>query len=160
VKSLCFAISKSGRAAIAIVTELHRSGLVWKLKAQGLDVDAAIQQGTYSQLDVTEMLSTFMINDVPDATLFFEVAAGLIETAAKATKQEHHGVVVCGECAPTLWAEGRAEAALRVEQLSDQVGKAFGVDILCGYAMSSFHGEEDKHVFQSVCAEHSAVYSQ
>jgi len=34
------------------------------------------------------------------------------------------------------------------------------VDILCGYALSSFHGEEDKHVFQSICAEHSAVYSQ
>jgi hypothetical protein len=26
--------------------------------------------------------------------------------------------------------------------------------------LSSFHGEEDEHVFQSICAEHSAVYSQ
>jgi hypothetical protein len=34
------------------------------------------------------------------------------------------------------------------------------VDILCGYALSSFHGEEGEHVFQSICAEHSAVYSQ
>ena len=151
---------KSGQAAIAFVTESHRSGLVSSLKAQGLDVDAATQEGTYIQLDVVDMLSTFMVNDVPDATLFFEVAAGLIETAAKATRQAHHGVVVCGECAPTLWAEGKADAAIRVEQLSDQVGKAFGVDILCGFALSSFHGEEDKHVFQSICAEHSAVYSQ
>jgi hypothetical protein len=34
------------------------------------------------------------------------------------------------------------------------------VDILCAYALSSFHGQEDEHVFKSVCAEHSAVYSQ
>jgi hypothetical protein len=26
--------------------------------------------------------------------------------------------------------------------------------------LSSFHGEEDEHVFQSICAEHSAVHSR
>jgi DNA-binding NarL/FixJ family response regulator len=150
---------KSGHAAIAVITERHRSGLVSRLKAQGLDVDAATQQGTYIQLDVAETLSTFTVNGMPDATRFFEVAGGLIEAAAKAASQEHCGVVVCGECSPTLWAEGKADAAIRVEQLFDQVGKAFGLDILCGYALSSFHGEEDEHVFQSICAEHSAVYS-
>ena len=61
---------------------------------------------------------------------------------------------------PVLWAEGKADAAIRLEQLWDEVGKTFGLDILCGYALSSFHGEEDEHVFQSICAEHSAVYSQ
>jgi hypothetical protein len=34
------------------------------------------------------------------------------------------------------------------------------VDILCGYALSSFQGQQDEHAFQSICAEHSAVYSQ
>ena len=150
---------KSGRAAIAVIAESHRSGLVSRLKAQGLDVDAATQQGTYIQLDVNKMLSTFMVNDMPDSARFFEVAGGLIEAAAKAARQEHCGVVVCGECSPTLWAEGKADAAIRVEELIDQAGKDFGLDILCGYPLSSFHGEEDEHVFQSICAEHSAVYS-
>jgi DNA-binding NarL/FixJ family response regulator len=98
---------KSGRAAIVVITELHRDGLVSRLKEQGIDVDAATQQETYIQLDVNETLPTFMVN----------------------------------------------------EQLWDAVGKTFGVDILCGYAFS-FHGEEDEHVFQRICAEHSAVYSQ
>ena len=151
---------KSGRAAIVVITELHRDGLVSRLKEQGLDVDAATQQGTYIQLDVNKTLSTFMVNDMPDPTRFFPVVGGLIEAAAKAARQQHHGVVACGECSPLLWAEGKADAAIRVEQLWDEVGKTFGVDILCGYALSSFHGEEDEHVFQSICAEHSAVYSQ
>jgi CheY-like chemotaxis protein len=150
---------KSGRGAIAVITESHRGGLVSRLQAQGLDVDAATQQGTFIQLDVAETLSTFMVNGMPDTTRFFEIAGGLIEAAAKAARQEHYGVVVCGECSPTLWAEGKADAAIRVEQLFNQVGKAFGLDLLCGYALSSFHGEEDEHVFQSICAEHSAVYS-
>jgi DNA-binding NarL/FixJ family response regulator len=151
---------KSGRAAIVVITESHRDGLVSRLKVQGIDVDATTQQGTYIQLDVNKTLSTFMVNDMPDSTRFFPVVGGLIEAAAKAARQQHHGVVACGEGTSVLWAEGKAAAAIRVEQLWDEVGKTFGVDILCGYASSSFHGEEDEHVFQSICAEHSAVYSQ
>jgi hypothetical protein len=151
---------KSGRAAIVAVTESHSDGLVSRLKEHGLDVDAATQQGIYIRLDVDKTFSTFMVNDMPDATRFFQVAGGLIEAAAKTARQPHHGVVVCGEGTSVLWAEGKADAAIRLEQLWGEVGKSFGVDILCGYALSSFHGEEDEHVFQSICAEHSAVYSQ
>jgi hypothetical protein len=109
---------------------------------------------------VDKTLSTFMVNNMPDSAQFFEAVGGLIEAAAKATKREHSRVVACGECAPVLWAEGNADAAIRVEQLWGEVGRTLGVDILCGYALSSFHGKEDEHVFQSICAEHSAVYSE
>jgi DNA-binding NarL/FixJ family response regulator len=151
---------KAGRAAIVVATESRREALALRLKTLGLDVDAATQQGTYIQLDVAETLSTFMVNDMPDSARFFEVAGGLFETAAKAAKREHPRVVACGECAPLLWAEGKPDAAIRLEQLWDQAGITFEVDILCGYALSSFHGDEDEHVFQGICAEHSAVYSQ
>jgi DNA-binding NarL/FixJ family response regulator len=151
---------KSGRAAIVVITESHREALALRLKAQGLDVDAATQRGTYIQLDVAQTLSTFMVNDMPDSARFFEVVGGLFETAAKAAKREHPRVVACGECAPFLWAEGKPNAAIRLEQLWDEAGITFEVDILCGYALSSFHGKEDEHVFQGICAEHSAVYSQ
>jgi CheY-like chemotaxis protein len=151
---------KSGSVAFVVLTESHRDGLVSRLKKQGLDVDAAIQQGTYIQLDVNKTLSAFMVNDMPDSARFFELVGGLMESAVKAARQDHYGVVACGECSPVLWTEGKADAAIRVEQLWDQAGKAHGVDILCGYALSSFHGEEDANVFRSICAEHSAVFSQ
>jgi hypothetical protein len=111
-------------------------------------------------LDVNKTLSTFMVNDMPDSARFFELVDGLMESAGKAATQDHHGVVACGECSPVLWAEGKADAAIRVEQLWAQAGKAHGADILCGYALSSFHGEQDANVFRSICAEHSAVFSQ
>ena len=151
---------KSGRAAIVVITESRSDGLVSRLKAQDLDVDAATQQGTYIQMDVSKTFSTFMVNDMPDSARFCEVAAGLIAAATKAAKQQHHGVVVCGEGTSVLWAEGKADAAIRLEQLWDELGKTLGVDILCGYALNSFHGEKDEDVFQSICAEHSAVCSQ
>jgi DNA-binding NarL/FixJ family response regulator len=151
---------KAGDAAIVVATESHREALALRLNTQGVDVDAATQQGTYIQLDVAKTLSTFMVNDMPDAVRFFEAVGGLIEAAAKAAKGEHPRVVACGECSPLLWAEGKPDAAIRLEQLWDEVGKTFEMDILCGYALSSFHGKENEHVFQSICEEHSAVYSQ
>ena len=150
---------ESGCAAIVVITESHRDGLLSRLKAQGVDVDAAIKQGTYIQLDVKTTLSRFMVNDMPDSTRFFSIVDRLVEAAGKAARNQHHGVVACGEGASVLWAEGKADAAIRLEQLWNEVGKTFGVDILCGYASSSFRGEEDEHIFQSICAEHSAAHS-
>src|SRR5258708_36425000 len=80
---------RSGDAAIAVISESHRDGLVLRLKAQGLDVDAATQQGRYIQLDVAKTLSTFMVNDMPDSARFFEVVRGLIHSAGKVARGEH-----------------------------------------------------------------------
>jgi DNA-binding NarL/FixJ family response regulator len=149
---------KTGKAAIVLATKSHLHSLLQRLKAGGVDTDGALRQGTYIPMEVAETLSTFMVNDMPDAARFFEVASALIETAAKAAKYSR--VVACGECAPGLWAEGKADAAIRLEHLWDEVVTTFDMDTLCGYALSSFHGEENKQVFQSICAEHSAVYSR
>jgi hypothetical protein len=83
----------------------------------------------------------------------------LIASAAKAAKGERPRVAACGECAPLLWAQGKAEAAIRLEQLWDEIARTYDVDILCGYPLSGVHRDENSHVFQRICAEHSAVYS-
>jgi hypothetical protein len=124
-----------------------------------VDVFAAIEQGSYIPLDVAETLSTFMVNDMPDPLRFSRSVGDLITAAAKAAKGERPRVAACGECAPLLWAQGKPEAAIRLEQLWDEIARTFDVDILCGYSLSGDHHEENSHVFQRICAEHSAVYS-
>jgi DNA-binding NarL/FixJ family response regulator len=111
---------KSGRAAIVVISQSRSDGLLSRLKAQGLDVDAATQQGTYIQLAANKTLSTFMVNEMPDSARFSPVVGGLIEAAAKAARQQHHGFVVCGELTSVLWAEGKADAAIRVVILSEK----------------------------------------
>ena len=125
-----------------------------------MDVDGAIQQGTYISLDAADTLSTIMVNGLPDPVRFVEGVSGLIEAASKAAKAEHPRVLLCGERAGLLWAEGKTDAAIRLEQLCNDLAKAHEADILCAYPLSSFHGEEDERAFQSICAEHSAVYSR
>ncbi len=150
----------AGDVAAVVATESHRDSLFKRLKAEGLDVDAEIKHGRYISLDVAKTLSTFMVNDIPDWERFFAVVGGLVSGAAKAGKGEHSRVAMWGECGPLLWAEGKLDAAIRLEQLLNQLATIYEFDLLCAYALSSFHGGEDEHIFQSICAEHSAVDSR
>ncbi len=136
-----------------------RDILLQRLKAEGVDTDGALHEGTYISLDAADTLSTIMVNDLPDPVRFFERIGGFIEAAARAAQSDEPQVVVFGEAVDLLQAEGKAHAAIRLEQLWNEVAKTFEVDILCGYALSNFHNGEHQHVFQSIFAEHSAVYS-
>jgi DNA-binding NarL/FixJ family response regulator len=148
-----------GNAVIVVATDSHRNSLLQRLQVYRVDVFAAIEQGSYIPLDVADTLSTFMVNDMPDPVRFSKVVGDLIAIATKAAKGERPRVAACGECAPLLWAQGKAEAAIRLEQLWDEIARTYDVDILCGYPLSGVHRDENSHVFQRICAEHSAVYS-
>jgi len=149
-----------GNAAIVLVTKSHRGSLLQRLKAESVHVDGAIQQGTLILLDVADTLATLLVDGLLDPVRVFEGFSGLIQTASKAAKAEHPRVVICCECKGSLWAEGKTDAAIRLEQGCNELAKTYEVDLLCAYPSSVFHGQEDEHMFQSMCAEHSAVYSQ
>ena len=151
---------RAGNAAIVIATESHRSSLLPRLQAYGLDTAAAIEQGRYISLDAADTLSTFMLNGMPDPIRFLRVLGGVIETAAEAMRGEQTRVAVFGECVHLLWAGGNAEAAIQVEKLGNQLAKAYDLDILCGYRLGSVQGGMDNQIFQRICAEHSAVHSE
>ena len=150
----------AGNPVIVIATESHRACLLQNLQAHGMDCAAAQRQGRYIPLDVAETLSAFMVNDLPDPVRFSTVAGDLIETAAKAAKVEHPRVAACGECAPSLWAQGKADAAIQLEHLWDGLSNTYDLDTLCGYVLTSFQRGQESDVYQRICVEHSRVQSQ
>jgi hypothetical protein len=101
-----------------------------------------------------------MLNDLPNPAPFLELAGTLIATVAKSASGEHPRVAVCGECDPPLWTLGDGEAAIRLEQLWNLIAIRYDVDILCAYPLSIFDDEQGSHIFQRICAEHSAVHSR
>lgn len=150
----------AGNAAIVLLTKSHQDSLLLRLEAEGVDTDGALQQGTFVPLDVAEALSKAMVDGLPDLVRYFGDIGRSIEAAARAATSGQPRVVVCGEGVALLHAEGKTDAAIRIEQGCNDLAKTYDVDILCAYPLSSFHGEEYGHGFQSICEEHSAVYSQ
>ena len=149
-----------GSAVVVIATESHRARLLQRLRADGVDVGVAIEQGSYISLDVADTLSTFMANDLPDPARFRRVAGDLITGAAKAARGERRRVAACGECAPTLLSEGKEEAAVLLEHLWDEIASRYNTSILCGYLSNEFQDSASSHIFSSICAGHSAVHGQ
>jgi len=150
---------KAGNAAIVLATKSHRDSLLQRLKARGVDTDGVLQQGPYVPLDAADALSKVMVDGLLDSVRYFGGIGGFIEAAAKAAKSQQPRVVVCGEGAALLQAEGKADAAIWIERGCNDLGKTHQIDILCAYPLHSFHGEKNRDVFKSICAEHSAVYS-
>ena len=150
---------KFGNAAIVFATKPHREMLVEGLKGQGVDVDALMQQGAYLSMDAAEALSAFMINDWPDADRFLESFSRLIESTSKAAKARHPRVAIFGEGVALLWAQGKREATIRLEQLGNDLAQTRKVDILCAYPFS-LHIQEDQASFKAICQEHSAVHAR
>jgi len=147
-----------GDAVIVALTKGHRDGVFERfLQADGIDIAAASEQGQFISLDPSEMLSTFIVNGLPDRERFLKYAGDVIMSAANALKAGHNTVALCGEGAPLLWSEGNATAAIQLEQLWNEVARSRNIRLLCAYPLDSFLSETGGQVFEKLCAEHSAV---
>ena len=139
----CIAVAlNAADAAIVLVTESHRTDLVQELRAQGVDIDGAIERGACLLFDA---------DVAPDPVRFLEAIDGVRAAAAKAGKA-HPRVAFCGERAGRLWAAGRTAEAVQLEQFCGEL--ADDVDILCAYPVPYTH---DDHALTRICAEHTAV---
>jgi CheY-like chemotaxis protein len=151
---------EAGNAAIVAANESQRNSLRRRLQASGLDIAAATEQGRYVALDAAEMVSTIMVDGMPDAVRLLQGFGNLVRAAEKAAKGNLPRVVACGQIAPLLLAQGKTEAAIQVEKLTNHLAVTYGLDILCGYPQASFQNDTTRKIFQQICAEHSAVDSR
>jgi transcriptional regulator with XRE-family HTH domain len=149
---------EGGNSAIVMATNSHRIRLAQRLNARGVDVDSAIQAGTYISLDAADLLSTIMAGRSPDGDKFYDGLSGLVKQAAKAAPAEYPRIAIYGECCGLLCAEGKTNAAIRLESCGNDLIKTHNVDILCTYPITEFQSDKRKRAFKSICAEHSAVH--
>lgn len=149
-----------GDAVIVIATEAHRARLLSRLEADGVNVAAAIQQGSCVLLDATDMLARLTVNDLPDPVRCAKVIGNLVTDAAKRVTGGDGRVAVCGEIAPTLLSNGNAEGAMRLEHLWDEITRRYGVHTLCVYLLATSQRKQGNPIFERICAEHSAIYSR
>ena len=131
----------AGDAALVLATKSHRTRLLQELRAQGVDIDGAIQRGTCQSLDA---------DVAPDPLRFIE-AIDEVRAAAAAGKADPR-VAFCGERAGRLWAAGKTAEAAQLEQFCGEL--AHDVDILCVYPVPY---TEDDQALTRICAEHTAV---
>jgi DNA-binding NarL/FixJ family response regulator len=140
-------------AVLVLVEDEHREGLRRRLELDRVDVDRALTEGRYVQACAGQLLSKIMVDGWPDATRFFAAVGDVVARAAESVAGRSRRVVACGECSPLVWAQGRVEAALRLEHLWDELAKRHPVDLQCAYPLAVLR----EGAVQRLCAEHTTV---
>jgi PAS domain S-box-containing protein len=147
----------AGDAGIVIATQPHRDELTLRLQALGLDTAGSINQGRFVSLDAAETLSKFMVDEWPDETRFDEVIGGVLKGVASAVKGAKPRVAAFGGMVALLWEDGKGEAAIRLEQLWNDLAQKHSFYLHCAYPMSGFAHSQDANPILKICAEHSHV---
>lgn len=142
-----------GSAVISLIDNSHVEDLDRNLQAAGVELDLAARERRYVPLTIPEFLANVMVNGYPDPTRFFSVAENLVDDMARRARNRR--VVACGECAPTLWAQGHHEEAIQLEQLWDEVAKSRRMDVLCAYPLAA--RSEQMRILRQLCAVHTGV---
>ena len=147
----------AGNAAVIIATKLHLEGLEHRLRARGLDTQKASKQGRYIALDASETLANIMLEGMPDASRFAEIVGGAIARTSASVKAARPEIAAFGEMVSLLWTEGKIDAAIRLEQLWNELANKHSFSLRCAYPVAKFCGEKNAQPLMRVCAEHSAV---
>ncbi|HEY6862855.1 MAG TPA: ATP-binding protein, partial [Burkholderiales bacterium] len=138
----------AGDAGIVIATAPHREALGARLEPPACD------PGSYIVLDAREMLSRFMLDGAPDEDRFHDSVGAIVRDAGRNGARR---VRAFGEMVALLWEEGKPDAAIRLEQLWNDLARRHSFSLLCAYPMRAFGRSEDAKGFMHVCAEHTHV---
>jgi PAS domain S-box-containing protein len=146
----------AGEACLIIATAPHQAQIAQQLAARGFDLAALSEQGRYVALDAAETLSRFMVDGWPDEKRFVEVVGATVARAVAAGQVPHvHGF---GEMVALLCAEGRPEAAIRLEELWNDLAKTLSFSLLCAYPLAAFRGQAYGATLLRICGAHSSAF--
>jgi hypothetical protein len=125
-----------GEAVILVVTPAHRDAFLQRLRNSGMDVERRQAMGQLTILDAADTLSQFMVSGSPDSTLFNRLIGSVIDLARVCGGYPR--VRAYGEMVNLLWEKGQLDAALRLEELWNDLATTRSFSLHCAYAMDVF----------------------
>lgn len=142
----------AGETVILVATKAHRDLFEPALVARGADLLKARREGRYVSLDADEMLARFMRGGRPDPESFRKVIGSVVEIGAANGKD----VRIFGEMVALLWTRGEVAAAIRLEELWNELAGTYPFRLFCAYPAHGF-GSDSLGPLARICHEHSHV---
>ncbi len=147
----------AGDATIVVATASHRSALEDRLCARGIDLHKSALQRRYITVDANETLPRLLVNGSVDEVRFKRTIGDVLRQAQNLSEGEDRRVAVFGELVALLWAMGKPQEAIRVEQFWNDLAKNYSFSLLCAYPTASFDKEGHVEPFLKICDQHSKV---
>lgn len=146
---------KAEAPMVLIARPERLDAFVAQLDRDGHDGQDLLARGQLQVFDAHEALSRFMVGGMPQPRLFRELVGPVIERGRKAFP--HARLRAYGEMVDILWSQNNPQAAIRLEELWNELAAVHPFSLLCGYWMANFRGPNDEALFAHVCDTHSEV---
>lgn len=141
----------AGDGVIVVASSSHRQALVNHLKAAGIHINKHLNI-QYFPLDMDESLSRFMVNGMPDESLFMN----FVSSAVRKARTRNRKVRVFGEMVASLWSGGNREGTIRLEELWNKFCSQEMLSLFCAYPKNGFSNHMD-HALDHICRCHSKI---
>jgi signal transduction histidine kinase/ActR/RegA family two-component response regulator len=144
----------AGQPAIVIATDAHNKGFAAGLSSRGVDAERAMASGQLTLLRAEEVLARIMDGGMPDRDLFRTHVGARFDASSR---DNDRCMRAFGEMVDLLWRDGNPEAAVRLEELWNELAQVRRFHLLCAYPIGNFAGESHVKRFDEVCRLHGEV---
>ncbi len=142
---------RQDEGAIVIATLEHRRAFERQLERNGLDAAKAIAQGQLKLFDADAVLAKFMRDGMPDWNAFHAVVGADIAEL----RLQYPTVRAYGEMVDILWQKGERDAAIRLEEYWNELGKLQTFSLFCAYFMDNLDAGAYGGPLECVCKVHT-----
>jgi hypothetical protein len=119
-------------AAVVVATPEHIRAIEERLASRGFNVEDLKRWGQLTVFEAAPLLSRFMVDGLPDPTLFKQVASEGLAPARAAGR--YRKVRVYGEMVNLLWRDN-LRAAVRLETLWNELIETHAISLFCAYGL-------------------------
>jgi hypothetical protein len=119
---------RNGEKCVVIATQDHIGQLFERLDSLHIDRSKLVAA------DAHEALSRFMVDGLPNKSLFIQFATGLVSDAVR----DGSKVRAFGEMVSVLWGQGNEAAAILLEQLWNDLSGSLQLTLFCAYPARQF----------------------
>lgn len=137
---------------ILISTKEHLQKLEERLCDHALDLKKLKATNQYIALDASETLSQFMVNGVPDETLFRNTIATVFDRVRPTGKR----IRAFGEMVAILWEQGNQAATIALEHMWNSYFEREAFSLFCAYPSAIFSAEAAFQL-QHICEAHTTM---
>jgi len=142
---------RAGEGAIVIARPEHADLFRAELASRGLNAGAAEAAGQLKVFDAQASLDLFMRNGMPDWPLFEREIGGAIAEM----QPRFPAVRAYGEMVDILWQDGQREAAIRLEEYWNDLGRLQSFSLFCAYYLDNLNPSSYGGALECVCRVHT-----
>jgi hypothetical protein len=138
---------------LLVIATVERRGAIVRQLTDERNYAKAVLEGRLVFLDAEATLNRFMLDGEPDQARFQSVIGDALSGVR--SRAVHTGIRAYGEMVGVLWKAGEFSAAVRLEQLWNDLLKSSDVSLFCAYPIDVFSPEFEATAVDALLCAHT-----